>query len=166
MEEDLAEVFIRKGKEGYERKRAGKAVLGWLIEKSEDLRKEKSSGLKVGEIALSVLEGLSRGEIFFVVKNGKDVPVIKSRLVKVNMPIIETVDNKRIEPLARAVALQVRKDVTSQALLSLGKEGDKELAKVYWNHVHTGFDKGRFYVDWPVKIKDPDFGSFPQIDEK
>ena len=113
-----------------------------------------------------VLDGLEAGQIFFVVKQDDgQKPLIKDREVAVTLPPIKNEElGITLIPKAAIVALQVNEGVTIDALCNQGALSDQVLARTYWHHIRTGYDKGRITADMPIKIKDPDFGVFPEID--
>lgn len=159
---DTAERLFTIAQEKLKRKKAAIEVTRWLHEKGSDTRTEQVSGIKVGDMAIQVLNGLTGGLIFFVVKDDVNLPPIKARLVEIKLPSTKLA-GENVTLCGQAVGLQVRTGTTAEELLELGDNGDRELAKVYWENQRIGFKQGRITTDMPIIIKDPSFGRFPQL---
>lgn len=137
---------------------AAKVVSNWLAKKIEDIEKVPSTPYTIGQIAQGVEIGLANQEIYFIVTEDPNAPVITNRKTKINLPAINTEEGK-IVPVAYAIGLQVKSGATLEELMA---RGDSPLVKLFSDHVNTTTNEGRIIpAIKEIKIKDPTFGSFP-----
>lgn len=137
---------------------AAKVVSNWLAKKAKDVEKVPSTPYTIGQIAQGVELGLANQEIYFIVTENPNAPVITNRKTRINLPAIDT-EKGRLIPIAYAVGLQVKYGATIEELMSAG---DSPLVKLFSDHINTTIDRGRVIpAIKEMKIKDPTFGSFP-----
>jgi|GEM_PF-6840218 len=147
-----------------DRIKTAKIVSSWLSEKEGDLKIKTGNMVSYREMAIRIREGLASGEIFFVVKKTDEIKEkYKARSVRVLLPKVQQMTPsgvREVTPYGIAVALSVRSDLDIKDLR--GEEGDNLLSLLYSYDKNLSFEQGRFFIDTKeVKIKDPDFGRFP-----
>lgn len=137
---------------------AAKVVSNWLAKKIEDTEKVPQTPYTVGQIAQGVELGLANQQIYLIVTENTDAPIITNRKTRINLSPVDTVGGKLI-PVAYAIGLQVKSGATTEELMATG---DSSLVKLFLDHINTTFDEGRVIPSMKeIKIKDPTFGPFP-----